>query len=131
MKVAKTTLKIVSWMAIVVGVLFVIFGVYAMVNYPEIADAFANIDFGQNDPKTVASLAFIFVAAFCFLYAYLLRNAIKDGKKTTLLLVLIGLGIISTLLTIVKDFTVTSLISLLINGFVLYQVIVLRKAANN
>ena len=131
-KAAQKSLKIFSYIEIVGGLLFVILTIMTITGQPDLIEAInkIKIDDLKIDIKTLAIITYAIVAAFAFFEAYLMQRACKDGKKTTLLLVLAILSTLAEIMSIVQSFSVISVISLIISAFILYSVIVVRKNAN-
>ena len=131
LKVAKITLKVMSVLELIYGVLMLVAGVLFLTGSDLLKDYFDEIvAAGGNElGKGGIFAVFVFVALIIFLVAWLYRVAAKDGKKTTLLLVFLILACCYGVYSLVTNFSVTSLISLLLDAFVLSQVFVVRKNA--
>lgn len=88
-----------------------------------------------NDMKITTFLGiFVIVIALLELATgYLLRRAAKDGKKTTLLLVLLVLSVIGSVTNLFTNGTGESIATLILNvvidGLLLYSTYVVRKEA--
>lgn len=132
LKFARNGLKIFSYIAIALGILYVVLAVLTIAGSPVITDALNTTNVEGMDIKTlaiIAIIAFVLGALFSFFYAYLMQLACKNGKKTTLLLVLAIVNTVFVLKAVISAFSVINLLRLLLNGFILYLVIIIRKFA--
>lgn len=87
------------------------------------------------DAKTLASISFIMSCVFTLFEGWLLGRASKDGRKTTFLIILLILGIISPIIelcsagfnSILNMESIANIIGVLIKAFILNQTIKVRK----
>ena len=89
------------------------------------------------DVKTIAGISFIISCVFTLFEGWLLGRASKDGKKTTFLIIILILGIISPIIeicsagfnSILNMESIANIIGILIKVFILNQTIKVRKEA--
>lgn len=89
------------------------------------------------DAKTLASISFIMSCVFTLFEGWLLGRASKDGRKTTFLIILLILGIISPIIelcsagfnSILNMESIANIIGVLIKAFILNQTIKVRREA--
>lgn len=82
-----------------------------------------------------ASISFIMSCVFTLFEGWLLGRASKDGRKTTFLIILLILGIISPIIeicsagfnSILNMESISNIIGVLIKAFILNQTIKVRK----
>jgi len=86
-------------------------------------------DTGEINPTTVLGLAFVFYVIFTLIEAILYGRVIKDGSKSTLLMVLLCLTVCSNIYTLITAFKPSAILNLCITLLTLYAVYVLRKEA--
>ena len=87
------------------------------------------------DTKTLAGISFIMSCIFTLFEGWLLGRAAKNGKKTMLLIILLILGIISPIIeicsagfnSIINMESIANIVGILIKGFILNQVLKVRK----
>lgn len=127
-------LNVFGWLDIIGGVLILILAVFAFtsINNDVINEAIktANITIpdGTNiSPSTLIGIALTTTALVTLLEGYLLRRASKDGSKSTLILVLTILSVVAGGYGLIRAFSISSLISVLFDVFVLYLLFNVRK----
>ena len=89
------------------------------------------------DPNTFAVISLIISCLFTIFDGWLLGRAVKDGRKTKLLIVLLILGIISPIIeicsagfnSILNVESIANIIGILIKAFILNQVLKVRRDA--
>lgn len=89
------------------------------------------------DAKTIAGISFIMSCIFTLFEGWLLGRAAKDGRKTTFLIILLILGIISPIIeicsagfnSILNMESIANIIGILIKAFILNQTIKVRREA--
>ena len=89
------------------------------------------------DAKTIAGISFIMSCVFTLFEGWLLGRAAKDGRKTTFLIILLILGIISPIIeifstglnSILNMESIANIIAILFKAFILNQTIKVRKEA--
>ena len=139
----SSLLKKLSIFCYILGIVGIIIGIIAM-----------NTDLGDTlfegymkdyqiqsnasiDAKTLASISFIMSCVFTLFEGWLLGRAAKDGKKTTFLIILLILGIISPIIelcsagfnSILNMESIANIIGILIKAFILNQTIKVRREA--
>lgn len=136
-------LKKLSILCYILGIAGIIIGVIAMTTnlgdtlfegYMENYQIQANT---KIDPKTIVGISFIISCIFTLFEGWLLGRAAKDGKKTTFLIILLILGIISPIIeicsagfnSILNMESIANIIGILIKTFILNQTIKVRKEA--
>lgn len=136
-------LKKLSILCYILGVAGIIIGVIAMTT--NLGDTLfegymENYQIQSNtkiDPKTIAGISFIMSCIFTLFEGWLLGRASKDGKKTTFLIILLILGIISPIIevcsagfnSILNMESIANIIGVLIKAFILNQTIKVRREA--
>ena len=138
-------LSIVCYIIGCLGILLVI--VLMITNYgddifgTEIDDIeeFESSEIQYLDAKLLAEISLALSSCFLLFEGWLLKRASKDGKKSTLLLILLLLGILSTLIEIAPSIIslgfnteiVIKIIQMLFRVYVLTQTLRVRKEAKN
>ena len=137
----SSLLKKLSIFCYILGIVGIIIGIIAM-----------NTDLGDTlfegymkdyqiqsnasiDAKTLASISFIMSCVFTLFEGWLLGRASKDGRKTTFLIILLILGIISPIIelcsagfnSILNMESIANIIGVLIKAFILNQTIKVRR----
>ena len=136
-------LRKLSILCYVLGIIGIIIGIIAMTT--TLGDTLfegymENIDTQELEninPKTIAGISFIISCMFTLLEGWLLGRAAKNGKKTIFLMVILILEIVSTVIEIIgagfnstiNMDSLSNIIGLLINAFILNQVIKVRREA--
>lgn len=137
----RELLKKLRTLCYILGILGIIIGIVAIttnIGNTLFQELVKNIKVPENtnvDAKTYAGIYFIVESLFTLFQGWLLGRAVKNGKKTTLLIILLVLSIVSTILEIfhagwnaILDMeSVTNIIVVLIKGFILNQVIKVRR----
>jgi len=131
---AKNILNNFKWFNIIGAViLFVVAAIIFTSNDSELVAQISssmNIgDTGEINPTTVLGLAFVFYVIFTLIEAILYGRVIKDGSKSTLLMVLLCLTVCSNIYTLITAFKPSAILKLCITLLTLYAVYVLRKEA--
>ena len=135
----SSLLKKLSMFCYILGIVGIIIGVIAMTtNFGDtLFEGYMN-QIQSNvevDAKIVAGISFIISCLFTLFEGWLLGRAAKDGKKTTLLIILLILGIISPIIeicsagfnSILNIESISNIIGVLIKAFILNQTIKVRK----
>ena len=138
-------LSIICYIIGCLGILLVI--VLMITNYgddifgTEIDDIeeFESSEIQYLDAKLLAEISLALSSCFLLFEGWLLKRASKDGKKSTLLLILLLLGILSTLIEIAPSIIslgfnteiVIKIIQMLFRVYVLTQTLRVRKEAKN
>lgn len=138
-------LSIICYIIGCLGILLVI--VLMITNYgddifgTEIDDIeeFESSEIQYLDAKLLAEISLALSSCFLLFEGWLLKRASKDGKKSTLLLILLLLGILSTLIEIAPSIIslgfnteiVIKIIQMLFRIYVLTQTLRVRKEAKN
>lgn len=138
-------LSIICYIIGCLGILLVI--VLMITNYgddifgTEIDDIeeFESSEIQYLDAKLLAEISLALSSCFLLFEGWLLKRASKDGKKSTLLLILLLLGILSTLIEIAPSIIslgfnteiVIKIIQMLFRVYVLIQTLRVRKEAKN
>lgn len=92
-----------------------------------IRESLTTVDFKDNSPSKVFGVYMIITAVFIFIQGWLLRRAGKK-EKTTLALIIFGLSVIASIVTLITNHTLgTSVASFIIELLILYSIIVIRK----
>ena len=135
---AKKALGIFKWIYIIEGVFAFLLGAlfFAARNSQEllkVSDQFVSstnvqLPDGMN-LGTLLGMVFVFAAIITFVEAWLFSRAKKDGKKTTLLMVLLVISSISGVYSLITSFSVSKIITLVLAVLSLYAVYVVRKEA--
>ncbi len=139
----SSLLKKLSIFCYILGIVGIIIGIIAM--YTNLGDTLfegymENYQIQSNtkiDPKILAGISFIISCLFTLFEGWLLGRAAKDGKKTTFLIILLILGIISPIIeicsagfnSILNMESIANIIGVLIKAFILNQTIKVRKEA--
>ena len=138
-------LSIICYIIGCLGILLVI--VLMITNYgddifgTEIDDIeeFESSEIQYLDAKLLAEISLALSSCFLLFEGWLLKRASNDGKKSTLLLILLILGILSTLIEIAPSIIslgfnteiVIKIIQMLFRIYVLTQTLRVRKEAKN
>lgn len=135
---AKKALGIFKWIYIIEGVFTGLLGVLFLVyqNHEALvkaSDNFINTSSVQL-PDGMSLAVYIgtvlcFAAVFTLIEAWLFSRAKNDGKKTTLLMVLLALSTVSGIYNLITAFGISNIISLVLTLISLYAVYVVRKEA--
>ncbi|MBR3255429.1 MAG: hypothetical protein IKF97_04345 [Clostridia bacterium] len=136
-------LKVISYLYIIAAVIVIAVGIFAFT--PAGKEAFKDFKI-QDEQKlqeanieksTMVGINFIASSLSCLIVAVLLKRAIKDGSKTTMLLILLLLNIAGSVTTIVRGIKdgfsqeiLSACGSLVVDSFILYNVYKVRKAAD-
>ena len=91
----------------------------------------------EIDTKVFAGINVIMSSLFTLFEGWLLGRAVKDGRKTTFLIILLVLGIISPIIeicaagfnSILNVESIGNIIGILVKGFILNQVLKVRREA--
>ena len=135
---AKKALGVFKWIYIIEGVFAGLLGVLFLANQNHEALIKAsdnlvntsNIQFPDGISLAVfLGTGFVMIAIFIFIEAWLFSRAKKDGKKTTLLMVLLVLSSISGIYNLITSFSVPNIITLALALISLYAVYIVRKEA--
>lgn len=141
-------LKKISIVCYIIGCLGILLVIVLMItNYgddifgTEIDDIeeFESSEIQYLDAKLLAEISLALSSCFLLFEGWLLKRASKDGKKSTLLLILLLLGILSTLIEIAPSIIslgfnteiVIKIIQMLFRVYVLTQTLRVRKEAKN
>lgn len=141
-------LKKLSILCYIIGCLGILLVIVLMItNYgddifgTEIDDIeeFESSEIQYLDAKLLAEISLALSSCFLLFEGWLLKRASKDGKKSTLLLILLLLGILSTLIEIAPSIIslgfnteiVIKIIQMLFRVYVLIQTLRVRKEAKN
>lgn len=141
-------LKKISIVCYIIGCLGILLVIVLMItNYgddifgTEIDDIeeFESSEIQYLDAKLLAEISLALSSCFLLFEGWLLKRASKDGKKSTLLLILLLLGILSTLIEIAPSIIslgfnteiVIKIIQMLFRIYVLTQTLRVRKEAKN
>lgn len=141
-------LKKLSILCYIIGCLGILLVIVLMItNYgddifgTEIDDIeeFESSEIQYLDAKLLAEISLALSSCFLLFEGWLLKRASNDGKKSTLLLILLILGILSTLIEIAPSIIslgfnteiVIKIIQMLFRVYVLTQTLRVRKEAKN
>lgn len=129
---AKKVLNVFKWFNIIGAVLLAI--VAAIVFTSNDSNLTAQLTSSMNikdmsglNPTTFLGLVIIFSAVFVLIEAILYGRAVKDGSKSTLLMVLLVLSLIANVYTLITSFSFSAILNLCLTLLTLYAVYVLRK----
>lgn len=136
-------LKKLSILCYILGIVGIIIGIIAM--NTNLGDTLFEGYMENNqiqstagiDAKTIAGISFIMSCIFTLFEGWLLGRAAKDGRKTTFLIILLILGIISPIIeicsagfnSILNMESIANIIGILIKAFILNQTIKVRREA--
>lgn len=141
----RDLLKKLSTLCYVLAIIGIILGIVAMntkLGDTLFQELVKNIKVPANtnvDTKTYAGIYFIVESLVTLFQGWLLKRAVKDGRKTTLLIILLILSISTTIIEIynagfnaILDMeSVANIIVVIIKGFILSQVFRVRQEANS
>lgn len=136
-------LKKLSILCYILGIVGIIIGIVAM--NTNLGDTLFEGYMENNqiqstagvNAKTIAGISFIMSCIFTLFEGWLLGRAAKDGRKTTFLIILLILGIISPIIeicsagfnSILNMESIANIIGILIKAFILNQTIKVRREA--
>ncbi|MBR3897693.1 MAG: hypothetical protein IKJ43_00235 [Bacilli bacterium] len=135
---AKKSLGFFKVIYIIEGVLVGLLGVLFYANYnnadlTKISDSLVNtssikLPDGMSLAVFMGTL-FVTIAILNFIEAWLFSRVIKDGSKSTLLMVLLTISAVSGVYTLFIGFNASNVVSLVLTLISLYAVYVVRKEA--
>lgn len=132
---SKKALRIVSWFNIIAAVLLTIFGLFMFTQQnnemiQEISKSMNMTELKNIPLTTFVGSIFLASAIATALEAWLLRRAAKDGKKSTFIIIITILSLVSQILGLVKSFNASSITTIAFNAFILYLLFNVRKEEN-
>lgn len=124
-------LNIFGWFDIIIEVFILLLAAFVNTNNNVINEAVksANITMpvGINMSDATLGIVFMVSALITLLEGFLLRIVSKDGSKSTFILVLTVLGVVAGGYGLITAFSISNLINVLFNVFVLYLLFNVRK----
>lgn len=128
---AKKIISVFKWFYIIGGVLIIALSLLFFMNsnadfMNEIVKSY-KIDVEGVNPVTVIGIVMVISGIINLIEAWLFSRVTKDGKKSTLLMILLIISIASAIYTVITAFNVSNIISLLTNVLVFAAVLKLRS----
>ncbi len=130
MKGARTGLKFFGWLYILFAILLILFTVMLFTSQDFFTEVLKNVnyDFKDADPKIVLGIIYGFSALVYLLIGSGLRNVANKKSKGTLLFILLFIAVILGIVGLVTNFSVSTLISVLIDCLMFGMLHVVRNA---